>query len=157
MRRWLIWCAAIGAAVLLMKAESPAGTDVGKLDPAQVLRVNETAGYVTIGTDMGQLGQGRELAEAVEDMKRTAAGQVFLDTAEYLLLTPSAEKRLPELARLLRPSCRICLIYGAMDLQAVADYLSAHEPELTLGDWKKNKSELPILIVKEERMYLENP
>ena len=157
MRRWLVWCIVLGTAVVLTKGENSARLDIAKLEPAQVLLVEEQAGRVIVTTDMGHLGRGRTLTEAVEDMKQTAAGQVFLDTAEYLLLAPSAEKYVPELAQLLRPSCRVCVIYGAMELQTAAEYLSVHEPGLTLRDWKINKSEFPKIIASKERVYLANP
>ena len=157
MRRWLIWCIALGTAVVLTKGENSARLDIAKLEPAQVLLVEEEAGRVIVTTDMGHLGRGRTLTEAVEDMKQTTAGQVFLDTAEYLLLAPSAERYLPELTQLLRPSCRVCMIYGAMELQTAADYLSVHETGLTLRDWKKNKSEFPKIIASKGRVYLANP
>ena len=157
MRRWLIWCIALGTAVVLTKGENSARLDIAKLEPAQVLLVEERAGQLIVTTDMGHLGCGRTLTEAVEDMKQTAAGVVFLDTAEYLLLAPSAEKYVPELTQLLRPSCRVCMIYGTMELKTAADYLSVHEPGLTLRDWKKNKSELPKIIASKGRVYLANP
>lgn len=157
MRRWLIWCIALGTAVVLTKGENSARLDIAKLEPAQVLLVEERAGQLIVTTDMGHLGRGRALTEAVEDMRQTATGVVFLDTAEYLLLAPSAEKYVPELTQLLRPSCRICMIYGAMELKTAADYLSVHEPGLTFRDWKKNKSEFPKIIASKGRIYLANP
>ena len=87
-------------------------------------------------------------------MEMTAFGQVFLDTAEYLLISPEALRWLPELSELLRSSCQVCLADGVADLAAATEYLAVHEPGYTLGDWEKSETGLPVLYSIEERMYL---
>lgn len=155
MKRWLIGGVMI-IALALLNGENRTGTDIAELEPAQVLWVDE-AGAVEVRTDMGQMGRGRNLDEAVRDMEQTAAGRVFLETAEYLLVTPGGATRLDELCRLLRPSCKVCLINGNVDLEMAANYLAVHKPAVTLGDFQKGEWRLPILYIKEERMYLANP
>ena len=157
MRRWILVSIGIVAAMLLLRNESPAGVDVGVLEPAQVLMVDERYGSVTVRTDMGHFGSGSDLAGAISNMERMAAGKVFLDTTEYLVLSPSAWDRLPELAIFLRRSCKVCLAENVTDLGRVGEYLSVHEPSVALGDWKKGDKALPILMIKGERMYLANP
>ena len=156
MKGFLIGAAVLTAA-LLLSGENGAGTDIAKLEPAQVLWVEESAGYVSVSTDIGQSGRGTDLAAAVRDMEQAASGTVFLDTAEYLLLSPSAEEWLPELAELLRGSCRVCLVEGTADLEAVGAYLAVHKPGVTLRDCRKGSYGLPLLSVEGERMYLANP
>ena len=104
MKRWLIGGVMI-IALALLNGENRTGTDIAELEPAQVLWVDE-AGAVEVRTDMGQMGRGRNLDEAVRDMEQTATGRVFLETAEYLLVTPGGATRLDELCRLLRPTDR---------------------------------------------------
>lgn len=157
MKRWFLYGAVIAAAVLLMKEENRPGTDIAKLEPARILLVEDVPGGVAIHTDVGQFGLGENLQLAVKDMEQTASGQVFLDTAEYLLIGPGAVEWLPELARLLRSSCQICLAEGVKDLTTAAEYLTTHDPSFTMGDWEKGKDGLAVLHLIEERMYLAKP
>lgn len=157
MKRWLIGGAVILAVALWIGGDHAVGTDIEKLKPAQVVWVDEAAGLVSIRTDLGHFGYGRDLASAVADMEQTAAGSIFLDTAEYLLIHPAALNRLEELTQLLRSSCAVCLSNGEADLTEVAEYLAVHKPAVTLRDLRKGERSLPILYLKEGRMYLANP
>ena len=157
MKRWLLYGAALLTAVLLMKDENRQGTDVAKLEPAQILAVEESGGGLSVRTDMGHSGWGTDLESAIADMKMTASGQVFLDTAEYLLVSPGAMKWMPELSELLRSSCQVCLAGEVEELTAVAEFLSGHEPGYTLGDWRKGTVGIPVLYLLKERMYLAEP
>lgn len=157
MKRWLIYGMLVLAVVLLMNNENRLGTDIGKLEPARVLLVEDTLGGVAVRTDMGQFGLGEDLSAALRNMEQTASGQVFLDTAEFLLIGPGTAKWLPELTRILRPSCQLCLAEGVVDLEAAAEFLAIHKPSFTLGDWKKGRTGIGVLLIIEERMYLAKP
>ena len=157
MKKWLLYGVVLVAAVLLINDENGPGSDIAKLEPARILLVEDVPGGVAVRTDMGQLGLGEDLSSAVKDMEETASGQVFLDTAEYLLVSPGAVKWLPELAGILRSSCQLCLAEGVTDPETAAEYLAVHEPSYTLGDWKKGKDGLAVLYLIEERMYLAKP
>lgn len=157
MKRWILWSLVLLAVVLLMKEENRPGTDIAGLEPVRTLWVEAGSDGLRLAADGGLSGQGADLAAAVKDMEQTAYGQVFLDTAEYLLVSPAAVKWLPELMKILRPSCRVYLADKVTDLETVTEYLSAREPGVTLGDWRKGKTNLPVLYVIEERMYLAKP
>lgn len=155
MKHWLI-CGAILAAVLL-SGEKAAGTDIGKLEPTRVLLIESQGGAVAVSTDAGHWGLGEDLTDAVDDMQHSASGVVFLDTVEYLLLSPSAVNRFEEVSALLRNSCQLCLVYGVEDLEAAGDYLAIHQPGITVGDCRKNTCVLPVLYMEGDRMKLAYP
>lgn len=157
MKRELIYGAVLAAVVLLLNSEGAAGVDIGKLEPASVLMVEERVGIVKISTDLGHEGCGGDLAGAMVDMKRGAVGEVFLETAEYLLLTPSSMEWLDELFEVLRNSCQVCVTRGVEDLAAAGEYLAVHEPGVTLGDCRKGNCEMPILYMEGDRMELAYP
>lgn len=157
MKRWLIYGAVFLAAILLMKEENRPGTDIAKLEPVRLLWAEEVGGGVCLETDMGQSGWGKDLESAVRDMEETASGQVFLDTAEYLVISPGVLKWMPELSQLLRSSCQVCLADGMKDLNEAAEYLAVHEPGFTLRDWQKGEAGMPAIYLLEERMYLAKP
>lgn len=151
MKRWWLYLGAL----LLVGAISPfAGTDVGQLQPVQLVMVTAQQGAVEITTDTGDLGRGATVQEAFADMQQTSPKKIFVETAEYLLINRAAETLLPDITNILRPSCAVCLVEDKMDLMAVAEFLNNHLPELTLQDYRTGEHDLPVLVLKEERMYL---
>ena len=153
MKKW-IWYVAIIAAVAFLSGKSSVGTDVGKLQPVQVVRVASRNGWVMIETDTGDLGVGETLKTAFEDLKQSASAEVFLDTADYLIIGKDCEELLPSLMKKLRPSCAVCIEDGEPDLEQVGVFLEYHKPEVTLMRYKAGESSLPTLQTEEGRMTL---
>lgn len=129
---WLAFAALICALGLW---PSPA-SDASKLLPAQVLVVDASKGEVRVEADCGVSGSGKRLDEALEDMKRHAPGELFLDTAGDIVLCERAWYLLPQAAssRALRPAARLCRAEGELpDTGQVLAFLQAHPPEMTLA------------------------
>jgi len=153
MRRWLIYLI-IFIAVTTTDLSVFRGTDVGKLLPVEAVRISRENGQVVVTTDTKNLGSGVDLDSAVLNLKATTAGDVFLETADYLIVAPGCTDLLEQLKTHLRPSCGICMETEAVDLEETAAFLKAHEPQVTLQDWYSGISELPTLIVRGEQMEL---
>ncbi|MDO5153925.1 MAG: hypothetical protein Q4D50_11305 [Eubacteriales bacterium] len=149
MKRWIILAAA--AAVVLM-SPSRKETDVGELLPVELLYIYKEESGIWVQTDTGDLGIGADLQSALKDLKETAPGKIFLDTADYLIITKETVDLLPQLWGILRPSTEVCLGINA-DTQAAA-FLSAHKPGVTLNDIRSGGRFLPTLIRTGERYYL---
>lgn len=108
------------------------GTDVGKLIPVELVFVYKDAGEIIVETDTGAWGKGSTVNAAIRNLQETATGEVFLDTAEYLLVEGSGEDQIYEIAKYLKGSVRVCKAQKGLDLQKAAQYLNAHEPEMKL-------------------------
>ena len=130
------------------------GTDVARLQPVELISVSQAKSQILVETDTGDSGQGQTLELALEDLYDSTPGEIFLETAEYLLITPEAQPLLPELTQTLRPSCKVCLREGEVDLEEAAAYLSVHEPELTLQDYRTGEKDIPKLKMEGERGQL---
>lgn len=137
------------AAVLLVPTR---GTDVGKLIPVEVIAVSENRGLITVRTDTGDTGEGNTLAEAFSDLKDTASGVIYLDTAEYLLLEPGTENAIPELQAQLKGNLRICTAPEDISLEGAAKYLSVHPSEERLN--KVETEKIPFLSEENGRYQL---
>ena len=155
MRKWISYLLLL-AAIPVLSFGGFGGEDVGKLSPAQVVLLRH-GDHVMLLTDTKELGIGEDVAKAVMNMKQTSPSEVFLDTAEYLLVEPGAEEWLPQLQEYLRPSCNVCYATGDVDLEQAGRFLQRHEPQLTLTDYEAGDHGLPFLTVKEGRMKLERP
>lgn len=149
MRRWWIFAALVAVALTLIPSHA---TDVGELLPVELLYVDRKETGVRVETDTGETGYGENLMAALSDLKATAPGSVFLETADYLVVTREAADLLPQLRKILRPATRVCLGVNA-DAGAAA-YLSAHKPEVMLKDIRSAGKPLPVLVGMGERYHL---
>ena len=150
MKYWLLFFSLFIATAIFGPA-SFRGTDIAKLAPVEVVWLSERDGQVSLKTDMGDFGVGEDMQAALEDMKASASGTVFLDTADYLIVEQGREELLEQAYTFLRPSCMICVAEKMPDLEVAAEYLSAHEPELTLREYRVDKGEIPELVEQEGR------
>ena len=107
--------------------------DVGKLRPVEVIAVNQSGEGYVIRTDLGDRGAGATLAEAVNDLRDTAPGIVYLDTAEYLLLENEVTDT-AYLEQILKPRVRVCGAQTGIDLEGSGQYLDIHRPKERLRD-----------------------
>ena len=153
MKRWL-WCAGALLLTAILGGMPFAGTDIAKLQPVEVLRVQKDGEMISVELDTGDSGKGATLEAALQDLKESTPGKVFLETADYLLINKEAETLLPSLAEHLRPACGVCLENGEAKLEEAAEFLGAHEPGLTLQEYRAGDHALQELVVREERMYL---
>ena len=150
MKRWGLLL--LLGTLLLTKPFS--ATDVARLKPVDVIRVSTINGGVMVETDTGDTGNGRDLESAFANLKDTADGEIFLETADRLLISPQAVELLPELTAYLRPGCNVYVELGVVELDLVSAFLDIHEPGVTLQDHRAGQSVLPVLYLIDGRMYL---
>ncbi len=146
MKRWMVYALAVAAVLALRPREN---MDVSNLLPVELLYINKEAGFIRVETDTGAVGVGRDLNSALQNLKDTAPGKVFLETADYLIVTEQTKGLLPALVEILRPAAEVCIGINA-DAQA-AVYLKAHPPKTTLNDIRAGGREVPVLIKIKER------
>lgn len=140
MKRILLYVAALALLVL-----GGQGTDIGRLRPVELVQVTEQNGLLILETDTGDRGWGLTVDQAVGKLKETTPGQIYLDSADYLLLEEGTEKYLPQLRTHLKKGTGMAYAPKGIDLIEAVEYLSVHKPSRTIGKWEK-----PI-----ERLFLE--
>lgn len=153
MKRWL-WYIGIVAAVAALSGKTAAGTDIGKLQPVQVVRLSCSQGQVCVETDTGDFGYGENLKAALADMKNAASTEIFLDTADYLIVSPECVDLLPAMMQHLRPSCSVCMEDGKPEMEQVGGYFKQHAPDITLMNYRAGERDLPTLVTRGGRMSL---
>ena len=153
MKKWLYLLSGL-LVVMVLGNSSSAGKDVGKLRPVQVVCVNMVDGQVQIWTDTGDIGVGIDLHRAVEDMKASAVAEVFLETADHLLISEQCVSLLSEAAIYLRPSCSVCLMDGEPEMEQVGQFLTLHIPKITLMEYRAGEHSLQTLKTTDGRMVL---
>ena len=153
MKHWRSYLLAVLAAAAVSLGPF-SGSDVAKLEPVEVLAVSTEADRVILRTDTENEGRGNDLQSALADMRKTASAEIFLETADYLILTPDCIDLLPELTGMLRPVTNVCVSDAELDLGKAAEYFSAHEPECSLQDIRAGMGHIPVLAAEEGRMEL---
>lgn len=149
MKRLLIY-SVILAAVLLVPVER---SDVGKLRPIQTVAVFHDGTQFVIETDTEDTGRGEALQQAFINLIETAPADIYLDTADFLLVDVTAETKIDELSGVLKDSVRLYRFTGDPDLQQASKYLSVHDGGIKMKNWK-NGAVLPVLHCNGGQMIL---
>jgi hypothetical protein len=110
--------------------------ELGKLIPVELILVEQKEGAYLVRTDTGDMGRGATLQSAIENLHATAAGDLFLDTARYLLVTEETQHAIPEISVYLKGKTYLGMVENGLDPERATQYLSAHPPKLQLKDWK---------------------
>lgn len=150
MKRVLIYILLALAAVLTPVERS----DLGKLKPVEVIYLGEYGERVVIYTDTEDMGSGTALEAAIENLKETTSGTIYLDTADYLLVAPGGEKWVSDIACHIKASAYVCTAEAGMDIRKAATFLSVHTPQCRLKDWEK-EGILQKLTMENSRYRLE--
>lgn len=109
--------------------------DVAKLEPVQTVAVSVEDGTVILETDTDNAGRGADVAEALQDLEDTTPGVIYLDTAEYLLVTEAALDCVDTLRSSLSSSVRVSLWDGEGSVKTAAKYLGIRKDLPKLRDW----------------------
>ena len=120
-------------------------TDVGKLSPIETVAVYKEHDKVILRTDTEDMGIGATAMAALQNMKDTASGIIYLDTARYLLIEEGAENAAEELRQALKGNVRVCLTSGRVDLLDATRYLGVHGNLPPMHTWKQGQK-LPVLM-----------
>ena len=144
----------ICAVAILAGVFSFQGTDVARLAPVEAVWLAQEAQTVCIVTDTGDVGYGRNVQEALQDMKASASGTIFLETADYLIVEQGREELLEQVYEIFRPACQVCVCYEMPQMPDVARFLSTHEPAMTLRQLRIADMPIPLLKDTKGRMEL---
>lgn len=130
----IVWVALAAAVVSLTGLFPFESNDVADLVPVQALMVDVQGGQVILDGGDCQ-GSGADWDSALEDLRQSGEGTVFLGTAEQVVLSQSASGLLPDVIRStdLRPAAVICMCSGELpEPEKAAKYLSAHNAGTTI-------------------------
>ena len=94
---------------------------------------------MTIETDSGDSGSGADLEAAYADLRANARREIFLDTAEFLVLDPDVPID-EAFYELLRPTTQMVFSNEKPDLESISDYLTIHPPKITLAKLRATNS-----------------
>ncbi len=153
MKKLVLWVLVIGA-ICIADMLPFTGTDIAKLHPIEVLVVKRENAILSVSTDSGLTGFGTDVQQAISDLKLAAPGEVFMETANYVLLTSECTDAIDGLFAYIRPACQIYLFEGEGEWSNVAKYLESHPSDATLLACRRGETQIPKLIVEGEEYRL---
>ncbi len=110
--------------------------DVAKLQPVQTVAIYTEPGAVVLETDTHNVGRGASVAEAIANLEETTPGVIYLDTAEYLLISKDAEAYVDALREYLKPGVKVSLWVAGGGVDVAAKFLSEEKNLPKLKNWK---------------------
>lgn len=110
--------------------------DVAKLEPVQTVALYTDGSAIVLKTDTDNKGRGVTVDGAYADLEEKTPGVIYLDTAEYLLVTHDAAIHVDVLRKYLHSSVEICFWDGEGSITDAAQYLSVREDLPKLRDWQ---------------------
>ena len=118
---------------------------IANLEPIQAVWLHQEGGSIVLETDTEDKGRGATVKEALVDMKENSTGIIYLDTAQYLLVSASAKQQIPSLRAYLKETVRLCQWDGQGDMNEAVKYADSHRLGLKLRKWDGdgNLPELP--------------
>ena len=127
--------------------------ELGRLHPVELIKAHKENRIVTLETDTGAKGEGVDVVSAIQNLKDTTAGIVFLDTADYLLVGYGEDDLIAELKDYLKRNTRICFATQTVDPEEATGFMSVHTPKKRIGQWKMG-DKVGKLEYHDGRLYL---
>lgn len=110
--------------------------DVAKLEPVQTVALFKDETGIVLKTDTDNQGSGATVDSAHEDLEGRTPGVIYLDTAEYLLVTEDAVEYVDALRKYLHPSVEVSLWDGKGSVKDAAKYLDVKNDLPKLQQWQ---------------------
>ncbi len=129
------------------------GANIGNLRPVEVVHIYKVKNQIAIVTDTGDYGIGQTGPAALQNLKATTPGTIYLDTAEYLLIGQGAQEAVEALRGHLKKRIKVCAAEEGVDLSLAAEFLPVHGKLPRLKAWDLGL-DLPQLKVDEKRLIL---
>lgn len=110
--------------------------DIAKLEPVQTVALSTDETGVVLETDTDNRGRGATVDSAHKDLENRTPGVIYLDTAEYLLVTEDAVAYVDAIRKYLHPSVAVSLWDGKGSVKDAAQYLDVRDDLPQLRHWR---------------------
>lgn len=122
--------------ILLMLAAPVTPLDVAKLQPVQTVALYVHKDAVYLETDTGITGRGANVQDALDDLEKATPGVIYLDTAEYLLITEQSAHLVCEIQQYLHPDVKVSMWDKKGAVEDASKHLGVRNDLPELSQWK---------------------
>lgn len=133
----LVWAVCIAALLGALGLLPFHAEDAAKLLPVKTVIVTRAGDSYTVDIGAGVRAVGRTLSEALERLREELSGEIFLPTADQIIVTEPAEDAVEAVAEeaAFRPAAGIYRTPVAdPDPEALGAYLASHDSNYTILD-----------------------
>lgn len=110
--------------------------NIADLLPVEAVAVYMDGEQIVLETDTEHKGTGKTAEKALAALKENTPAVVYLDTAEYLLVSADAVEQVENLRPYLKPSVKVCVCQAAGKVKNAVEYLEVHGDLVSLKTWK---------------------
>ena len=100
--------------------------NVADLLPVEAVAVYMDGDQVVLETDTENKGVGENAVQALANLKENPPAVIYLDTAEYLLVSHDAVAQVEHLRPQLKSSVKVCVCEAAGRVKEMVKYLEIH-------------------------------
>ena len=118
--------------------------DISDLEPVQAVWIRKDGEMYVITTDTEDTGVGRSVKDALQSMKEKCEKIIYLDTAEYLVVSENCKEAVGDISEFLKDKVKVCVWNGEGKLENVAEYIKSHRIGIRLKDYISDVK-LPII------------
>lgn len=141
------------AAIIIISALPLERTDVGKLRPVETVMMYKNGQNIVIETDTDDIGIGIDVASAFENLKASAPAIIYLDTANFLLVSENVTDQVEQLRQVLKHNVEIYQFEGEVNPRMASEFLSVHGGGMKLKHWKQG-AQLLTVEARNDRLIL---
>ncbi len=119
--------------------------EIADLEPIQAVWMYTENGNIVLETDTEDKGIGITVETALDDMKNKSSGIVYLDTAQYLLVSEPVVGEVSAIQPYIKQSVRLCKWGGQGSVKEAVKYADSHNLGLKMKNWNEagNLPEIP--------------
>ena len=101
--------------------------EIAYLKPIEAIWMYKFDKCVVLMTDTGDVGEGIDVVDALQNMKVKSSGIIYLDTARYIFISESAAEQVSDIKNLVRNSAKVCKWNGEGSIATALEYAKAHK------------------------------
>ena len=125
--------------------------EIANLKPVEGIWIYKASESVAIETDTGDLGLGRTIEDAVEDIKRNSTGIIYLDTAKFVFVDETASDELIAFRPFVKGNVCISKWDGKGNVSDAVQYADAHKVGVKYKKWNLGSNLPEIDLVFREK------
>lgn len=118
--------------------------EIANLEPIKAVWMYMENSNIVLTTDTENKGSGVTVEMALSDMREKSPGILYLDTAQFLFVSDSAQKNIPAIGSFVKGNIRLCKWGGQGNIKTAVKYADSHNIGLKLSKWN-DLSKLPEL------------
>lgn len=125
--------------------------EIASLEPIQGVWMHLENGNIVLQTDTEDKGVGDTVENALADMKKNSSGIIYLDTAQYLFTSETAQSQIQALQTVVKGSVMLCQWDGQGSVDEAVKYADSHKIGLPIRKWTEGSKLPEIPPVKQEK------